>query len=81
MVALKLPLPFATAVPSTVTPSGARIVTVLPASAVPVTRVPLLVTARVAGRPGAMVSTIIEVIDDAALVLPAASVAVAVKLC
>ncbi|MNV77046.1 hypothetical protein D3C71_1704380 [compost metagenome] len=77
---LKAPLPSAVAVPSTV-PVLLVMVTVLPASARPVTWVPLLITASVPGSPGATVSTTIEVMDDGALVLPAASVAVAVKLC
>ena len=56
-------------------------VTVLPASAVPVTCVPLVITARPVGTAGGVRSTVMVVTDDGALVLPAASVAVAVKLC
>ncbi|MND97670.1 hypothetical protein D3C80_899950 [compost metagenome] len=80
IVTLKLPVPSAVAVPSTVPPLVV-IVTVLPASAIPVTCVPLVITASVVGRLGARVSTTTEEIDDGALVLPAVSVAVAVKLC
>ena len=56
-------------------------VTVLPASAVPLIRPPLSSTVKPPGAPGAMVSTVMAVTGDAALRLPAASVAVAVKLC
>ncbi|SAJ29459.1 Uncharacterised protein [Enterobacter cloacae] len=79
-VALKFPLPSATAVPSTV-PVLLVMVTVLPASAVPVTCVPLVITASPVGAAGGVRSTLIVIIGDGALVLPAASVAVAVKLC
>ena len=80
IVALKFPLPSAVAVPSTV-PVLVVMVTVLPASAVPVTCVPLVITARLAGTFGAVRSTVMVVVADGVLVLPAASVAVAVKLC
>ena len=52
----------------------------LPASAVPVRTLPSALKVPV-GAVGAVVSTIIVVTADATLVLPAASVAVAVKLC
>ena len=64
----------------TVEPSARRIVTVLPASALPVRTLPSALKVPV-GAVGAVVSTIIVVTADATLVLPAASVAVAVKLC
>ncbi|SPX67228.1 Uncharacterised protein [Leclercia adecarboxylata] len=80
-VMLNFPVASATPVPSTVTLSVPRMVTVLPASAVPLTWPPLLSTVKPPGAPGATVSTVMEVTGDAALRLPAASVAVAVKLC
>ena len=78
---LNLPLASAMPVPSTVTLSVPRMVTVLPASAVPLTRPPLSSTVKAPGAPGATVSTVTDAIGEAALRLPAASVAVAVKLC
>ena len=54
-------------------------ITVLLASATPVSTVPLALTARAVGIPGATVSTTIDAAADMPLVLPALSVAVIVN--
>ena len=79
-VKVKLPEVLAVAVPSTV-PLLEVMITVLFASAAPVSVVPLALTARPVGIPGATVSTTIAEADDSPLVLPAVSVAVMVKEC
>ena len=79
-VKVKLPEALAVAVPSTV-PLLEVMIIVLFASATPVSVVPLALTARPVGVPGATVSTTIAEADDSPLVLPAVSVAVMVKEC